>query len=319
MQSSLSQVKLKTHNFAYSNPCNLSSRTQLKHVVFERHDRETLSPQAKNLFNSRTIFESDSEQEWLLENVHSTMISIKINDDSYEINSNYVLSDSQRFILVLHGFDKTESWTTWTKTIQPLSQRCSYSVIFVDLPGFGRSSGRDLNQASWKRNGPEIIIAILSSFHIENPVNILATCVDPILGGSATTVRTINRYPAWFRDRNLIFTNSVIGDFGESKVGDFEKNLTQFNIHIIVHWFPDEDHTHHCVAYKRWNKLRQSGFRHVQLIDFDPVKQTAQLVCPEVRVLDIGRCSFKHKAIVYQLSEEYIQQIINTLSAGNGS
>ncbi|CAF4809358.1 unnamed protein product, partial [Rotaria magnacalcarata] len=83
-----------------------------KHVVFERHDRETLSPQAKNLFNSRTIFESDSEQEWLLENVHSTMISIKINDDSYEINSNYVLSDSQRFILVLRGFDKTESWTT---------------------------------------------------------------------------------------------------------------------------------------------------------------------------------------------------------------
>ncbi|CAF2998661.1 unnamed protein product [Rotaria socialis] len=314
MQSPLPQVKLKAHNFAYSDPCNLSSRTQYKHVVFERHDRETLSVQAKTLFNSRMIFESDAELEWLLENVHSTMISIKINDDPYEINSNYVLSDSQRFVLVLHGFDETESWTTWTKMIQPLSQRYSYSVIFVDLPGFGRSSGRDSNQTSWKRNGPEIIIAILSSFHIESPVNILATC-----GGSATIVRTINRYPAWFRDRNLIFTNSVIGDFGESKVGDFEKNLTQFNIHIIVHWFPDEDHTHHCVAYKRWNKLRQSGFRHVQLIDFDPVKQTSQLVYPEVRVLNIGRCSFKHKAIVYQLSEEYIQQIINTLSAGNDS
>ncbi|CAF3320231.1 unnamed protein product [Rotaria socialis] len=286
MQSPLPQVKLKAHNFAYSDPCNLSSRTQYKHVVFERHDRETLSVQAKTLFNSRMIFESDAELEWLLENVHSTMISIKINDDPYEINSNYVLSDSQRFVLVLHGFDETESWTTWTKMIQPLSQRYSYSVIFVDLPGFGRSSGRDSNQTSWKRNGPEIIIAILSSFHIESPVNILATC-----GGSATIVRTINRYPAWFRDRNLIFTNSVIGDFGESKVG----------------------------AYKRWNKLRQSGFRHVQLIDFDPVKQTSQLVYPEVRVLNIGRCSFKHKAIVYQLSEEYIQQIINTLSAGNDS
>ncbi|CAM2706728.1 unnamed protein product [Rotaria socialis] len=304
MQSPLPQVKLKAHNFAYSDPCNLSSRTQYKHVVFERHDRETLSVQAKTLFNSRMIFESDAELEWLLENVHSTMISIKINDDPYEINSNYVLSDSQRFVLVLHGFDETESWTTWTKMIQPLSQRYSYSVIFVDLPGFGRSSGRDSNQTSWKRNGPEIIIAILSSFHIESPVNILATCgigilflfylcirVYPILGGSATIVRTINRYPAWFRDRNLIFTNSVIGDFGESKVG----------------------------AYKRWNKLRQSGFRHVQLIDFDPVKQTSQLVYPEVRVLNIGRCSFKHKAIVYQLSEEYIQQIINTLSAGNDS
>jgi pimeloyl-ACP methyl ester carboxylesterase len=49
-------------------------------------------------------------------------------------------------------------------------------VIFVDLPGFGQSSGRLFDQASWKRYGPEIIIAILSSFHIRHSVNVVAQC-----------------------------------------------------------------------------------------------------------------------------------------------
>ncbi len=38
-------------------------------------------------------------------------------------------------------------------------------------------------------------------------------------GGAATIVRTISRYPQWFRNRAHVFCNSVIGDFGESKVG----------------------------------------------------------------------------------------------------
>jgi pimeloyl-ACP methyl ester carboxylesterase len=60
--------------------------------------------------------------------------------------------------------------------IEPLCHGGLYSVILVDLPGFGRSSGRDLNQASWKRHAPEIVVAILSSFRIEKVVNVLATC-----------------------------------------------------------------------------------------------------------------------------------------------
>ena len=31
-------------------------------------------------------------------------------------------------------------------------------------------------------------------------------------GGAATTVRTISRYPQWFRDYDLVFCNSVVGD-----------------------------------------------------------------------------------------------------------
>lgn len=67
----------------------------MKNVTFERHDRETISSQANELFHSRVIFENDAEREWLLTNVHSTIISIKIDNTSYKINGNYVL----RFVL----------------------------------------------------------------------------------------------------------------------------------------------------------------------------------------------------------------------------
>ncbi|CAF1344763.1 unnamed protein product [Rotaria sp. Silwood1] len=158
-------------SFAYSDPSNRSSPTELKNVIVERKDYESISSQARELFNYQTVFESKIEREWLLNNVRSTTIQIKVDESLYEVNSNYVLNDQQKFVLILHEFDETHNWTIWTKMIEPLSRRCSYSVILVDLPGFGQSDGRDLNQASWKRHGPEIIVAILSSFHIEQPVN----------------------------------------------------------------------------------------------------------------------------------------------------
>lgn len=49
-------------------------------------------------------------------------------------------------------------------------------MIFVDLPGFGQSSGRIFDQTSWKRCGPELIVALLSSFHIRQSVNVVAQC-----------------------------------------------------------------------------------------------------------------------------------------------
>jgi hypothetical protein len=60
-------------------------------VVFERRDRENLSSQATQLFNSRIIFDDDIERCWLLENVRSTTISIKVNNIVFTINGNYAL------------------------------------------------------------------------------------------------------------------------------------------------------------------------------------------------------------------------------------
>lgn len=60
-------------------------------MIFQRRDRENLSPQAIELFNSQTIFEDEIERTWLLENIRSTTILIKINEVYYTINGNYVL------------------------------------------------------------------------------------------------------------------------------------------------------------------------------------------------------------------------------------
>ncbi|CAF3598161.1 unnamed protein product [Rotaria sordida] len=300
-------ISFESEEFAYSDPMD-SSRSLMQNVVFKRHDRGSLSPQATQLFNSQTTFEDEAERSWLLENIRSTTILIKVDQTVVTINGNYAFRENQPCVLFLHGFGSTRNWANWIKLAYPLSQRNQYSVIFVDLPGFGQSSGRNLDQTSWKRYGPEILIAILSSFHLRHSASVVAQC-----GGAATTVRTINRYPQWFRDRGLVFSNSVIGDFGESKVGGFENNLTKFNIHIVVYWIPDQDHAKHCVAYKRWNKLRLAGFRNLQLIDLDPATQTLKQFYPVIHVVNISRCSSKNEAYVYKLSDEFIQQVINIL------
>ncbi|CAF3500087.1 unnamed protein product [Adineta steineri] len=302
------KIQIELEKSAYSDPLD-SSRSLLENVVFERRDCATLSSQAIQLFNSKIVFEDEAERSWLFENMHSTTILIKINDLLFSINGNYSFKENQPTVLYLHGFGAGRNWANWIKLAYPLRQRGRYSAIFVDLPGFGQSSGRSLDQASWKRYGPEIIVAILSSFNIQHSVNVIAQC-----GGAATTVRTINRYPAWFRNRGLMFCNSVVGDFGESKVGDFETTLTRYNIHIVVFWNPDIDHTKQCVAYKRWNKLRLAGFRNLQLIDSDTAKETIKLFYPSVAVAKISRCSSKNEAVVYKLTDEYIQRIIDILN-----
>lgn len=63
----------------------------VEHVVFQRRDRENLSPQATQLFNSQIIFKDEAERTWLLENILSTTILIKVNDIIYTINGNYAL------------------------------------------------------------------------------------------------------------------------------------------------------------------------------------------------------------------------------------
>ena len=70
-----------------------------------------------------------------------------------------------------------------------MHQRGRYSVILIDFPGFGQSSGRNLDQTSWKRYGPEIIIAVLSSFQLTHAVNVVAEC-----GKSPMTFNTNGSY-----------------------------------------------------------------------------------------------------------------------------
>jgi hypothetical protein len=53
-----------------------------------------------------------------------------------------------RTALCLHGFGNACTWATWTKMILPL-HRAGFQVILIDLPGFGESSGRDIQTIGW--------------------------------------------------------------------------------------------------------------------------------------------------------------------------
>ncbi|CAF5176234.1 unnamed protein product, partial [Rotaria magnacalcarata] len=54
-------------------------------------------------------------------------------------------------------------------------------------------------------------------------------------------------------------------------------------------------------------------FRHLQLIDLDPAKQTMKQFYPAIRVIGLSRCSSKNEACVYKLSDEFIKQVIDKL------
>ena len=65
---------------------------------------------------------------------------------------------------------------SWIKLAYSLCHRCGYSIIFVNFPGFDLLNGRSLDQAGWKWHRPEIITAILSSFHFQYSVGVVAQC-----------------------------------------------------------------------------------------------------------------------------------------------
>ena len=62
----------------------------MPNVLFERRDQDILSEQATKLFNSTVVFD-ETERAWLLENMRSTTISIKVDHLLFSINGNYAL------------------------------------------------------------------------------------------------------------------------------------------------------------------------------------------------------------------------------------
>lgn len=69
---------------------NLSSCLSIvQNVTFERRDYQHLTSQAVQLFSSKKAFEDEAERTWLLTNMRSTTILVKVDDTVYSINGNY--------------------------------------------------------------------------------------------------------------------------------------------------------------------------------------------------------------------------------------
>ena len=76
--------------FSSSSKFFRSKWVSVPNVLFERRDQDILSEQATKLFNSTVVFD-ETERAWLLENMRSTTISIKVDHLLFSINGNYAL------------------------------------------------------------------------------------------------------------------------------------------------------------------------------------------------------------------------------------
>ncbi|CAF1385736.1 unnamed protein product, partial [Didymodactylos carnosus] len=90
---------------------------------------------------------------------------------------------------------------------------------------------------------------------------------------------------------------------------EFEQKLLKYNIHLLVTWKADIDHSTFCIGYKRWDRNRRSGFKNLQLVD---LPQTAYGV-DWVKVNNIARLTSKNKAYFYVNTPEREQQIIHAI------
>ena len=141
--------------------------------------------------------------------------------------------------------------------MEPL-HNAGYDLIFIDFPGFGLSSGRDIQQRVWRKHGPEIVTGVLDAFGATSQVSVIGFC-----GGAATFMRTLVQYPTRFQGRNHVFHNSVTSEVPL----ELEQHLLEGKMDLLVTWNEDRDHLKISVGYKGLQRLRKENFPNLVLID----------------------------------------------------
>eukprot|EP01090_Pellita_catalonica_P007686 TRINITY_DN18287_c0_g1_i1.p1 TRINITY_DN18287_c0_g1~~TRINITY_DN18287_c0_g1_i1.p1 ORF type:complete len:344 (-),score=28.87 TRINITY_DN18287_c0_g1_i1:30-1061(-) len=167
----------------------------------------------------------------------------------------------RKTILCLHGFGASCTWATWLKLTIPILNLSNNGVdlLFVDLPGFGRSSGRDIQTKTWKNDGPEIVVGILNAFRKTTNVSVVGFC-----GGAATFYRTIVKYPSRFKNCNHVFHNSVTSEVPKQ----LPEILAKEHMKMYLSWIEDIDHSRYCLAYKWFDNSRKAK-KYDDIIEFE--------------------------------------------------
>ena len=256
-------------------------------------ERNSLCQQDIRFFKSGVF--SQKEQELLLRMEEAV---IEMNTDSnklYTINTRVLNNErSGKVAVCMHGFGWCQSGMVWSKMVEPL-YNAGFSVVLVDLPGFGRSSGDNLQTRIWKNDGPEILSSIITALGITVPVSCIGYC-----GGGATFMRTFPKYSKLFSKRHVLH-NCVIGEWPP----ELDAKLATTNTKMYVTWNLDIDHTSLCVSYKHLAKLRKERFPNVIFHDIDDDYKGSGC-CNNLR--GISRSSVVH---YFEPSDEYIEFVIN--------
>jgi hypothetical protein len=239
-----------------------------------------------------------AKEQVLLMRMNEAVIHIfKDGVETYTVNTRVLLNENAGKVAVcMHGFGWCQSGMVWSKMVEPL-YRSGFSVVLVDLPGFGRSSGDNLQTRIWKHDGPEILLNIINGLEITVPVTVFGYC-----GGGATFMRTFSKQWNKFSKRHVLH-NCVIGEWPEG----LDPKLASTGTKMYVTWNVDIDHSVHCVAYKHLYKLRKTNFGSVRFDDIDD--EYLGSGCAN-RLTGISRSNVVH---YFEPSEEYIQTVLSHL------
>ena len=100
------------------------------------------------LFNNEVFTKEDQN---ILQNTIPELIAIKTSNHSFKINSRYLENpEKNKFpVFMLHGHGSTCTWATWIKLGSKLFKD-GYSVVLIDLPGYGESKMDDRERVNPK-------------------------------------------------------------------------------------------------------------------------------------------------------------------------
>jgi hypothetical protein len=268
----------------------------------------------------RNPYYTAKERALLLRGLRAYSLHIRVkHSGKYRINARLLAAassssvlDVQRAhtVLCLHGFGKATNWIRWTKLAAPL-HAAGFNVLFVDLPGFGTSSGRNIQTRTWKCDGPEILLGILDALALCGTVSLHAVC-----GGAATFMRTLVKYPARFRHGRHVLHNCITSVW-EPRL---DAMLRKHTILLLITWIEDCDHSRHSVSYKTLSRIsnenktkknkKNSGIRFVEL--------DADLGALQLHAIDapgMGRCGC-NKTLLYEPAASYVAQMVKWHTPG---
>ena len=222
-------------------------RTKLHPVATAHADAELLD---SGVFDDAEI--------GILSQLEAYALDVLVDDAAYQMCVRArMMPGATRTVLCLHGFGASCNYATWAR-LAPDIAAAGRNMIFADLPGFGRSSGRDIQTGTWRRHAPQLVKALVNAFGITSGVSFVGFC-----GGAATAFRAVVAYPRLFAGEFHLAHNSVIA----AVPADLGATLAASGSRLVVTWAEDEDHTHGCVAYKAFAKLRKARDPTIILVD----------------------------------------------------
>jgi len=159
---------------------------------------------------------------------------------------------ASKIMLCLHGQDGDRSLVLWSRFWPHLLAK-GFHVVALDLPGFGRASGKDGDYKSWKEHDATLLLQLLAALQLPDQcVSVFAEGV-----GAMATVRAMAKDSAPFAPHHVLM-NCNIGEVPAGLLGKLDEIQADLGLYMTECFYAGQS-----PAY-------MSGNRAIMEFVFDP-------------------------------------------------